>query len=96
MCNTKEKFYNWLGMKLYNGSELFKNVVYGIYYEDVQLPNVKKISDLVEENMLLKQKLNAAQTPTEESIVEEVAAAVAEKPTKKRRKYTKRKKEVKE
>ena len=91
MCEKmKDNFYNWLGMKLYNKSEQFRNIIFGIYYADTQIPHLEKINSLVNENILLKNKLNAFMNPEPTQVDE-----IVDVPKKKKRKYTKRKKEVK-
>lgn len=96
MKELKEKFYNWLGMKLYNGSDMFKNTIYGIYYQCVQVPNQNKIHELMEEVIKLRSEVNKykfnelVQFKDEQLPVEQTAEV-----KRKRRKYTKHK-EVKE
>lgn len=86
----KETFLNWLGMKIYDNSDTFKNIIYGIYYRDVQLPNTEKIKELEGEVVDLKTKINALEGlqnfhNTQEEVVES-------NKQKKKRKYTKNKK----
>lgn len=99
MENLKEKFYNWLGMKVFNASETFKNTIYGMYYADTLVPKLNIIKELKNEILNLKTELNALKLKDlvkfETPVEQETNSAQDQKP-KKKRKYTKRKKEVKE
>ena len=75
----RNKFLSWLGMRVYNNSEKFRNIIYGIYYMDVLVPQLNKVGALIDENILLKTKLSAVNN-----------IQTQEQPNKKKRKYTKR------
>ena len=99
MENLKEKIYNWIGMKAFNASETFKNTVFGIYYRDALMPKLNTIKDLKNEIINLKLELNSLKIKDlvkfEDPVEQEINSTQDQKP-KKKRKYTKRKKEVKE
>ena len=75
----RDKFLSWLGMRVYNNSENFRNIIYGIYYMDVLAPQLNKVGALTDENILLKTKLSTVNN-----------IQTQEQPNKKKRKYTKR------
>ena len=75
----RNKFLSWLGMRVYNNSEKFRNIIYGIYYMDVLVPQLNKVGALIDENILLKTKLSAVNN-----------IQTQEQPNKKKRQYTKR------
>ena len=41
-----KNFMNWLGQKLYNNNEEFRNSVYGLYYHEKLLPVLRENIDL--------------------------------------------------
>lgn len=75
----RDKFLSWLGMRVYNNSEKFRNIIYGIYYMDVLSPQLNKVGALTDENIILKTKLSAVNN-----------IQTQEQPNKKKRKYTKK------
>ena len=63
------KFFDWIGIKIYNNSDSFKDIIYGIYYRTTLQPELQKVENLTNENILLKTRL-AALEKLQEKIVE--------------------------
>jgi len=51
------EIFNWIGMKIYDKSESFRNTIFGIYYKEVLSSHIEKELQLTNENILLKNKL---------------------------------------